>query len=278
MPHVMSEPTSKTLSNVPSSPTRVVWEISPNRSPGEETEFYYLPQAPEGPLSLRSRPGVVFISPSGTAIYDCHRIPGLNRVYVGLGAGVSKPQTNEFAIWEESPRLPIGGWCYRANLPMEAKGAALLTTNYDVLVREILTNQTENTAEYPSSQPDISYIQAFISLPLHIQQRLDSFRDLGEDWDTYGAHPIPEQAIDYAKSLLLGIYQQRWFGTLRPFISALPEGGVEIEWGPFGGRSLILYVHTPDEPIEYLLSIDEEEIEGETRNILQIFGLLDYLR
>ncbi len=53
--------------------------------------------------------------------------------------------------------------------------------------------------------------------------RLDEFKSLEEDWDSYGADPISPKAIVTAKNLLRT--------CSRPdFIAPLADGGVQLEW------------------------------------------------
>ena len=53
--------------------------------------------------------------------------------------------------------------------------------------------------------------------------RLDEFKSLEENWDSYGAQPISPKAIDRAKDLLR---------VCSPpcFIAPLADGGVQLEW------------------------------------------------
>lgn len=53
---------------------------------------------------------------------------------------------------------------------------------------------------------------------------LDSFADLKEDWDSYGASPISQVAIDRAKEAL------NVLRGLTYHIAPLPDGGVQLEW------------------------------------------------
>jgi hypothetical protein len=57
---------------------------------------------------------------------------------------------------------------------------------------------------------------------------LEEFRALEEDWDSYGAAPIPDVSLEAARHLLRAAAA----GELsKPyFIAPLPRGGVQIEW------------------------------------------------
>ncbi len=51
-------------------------------------------------------------------------------------------------------------------------------------------------------------------------ERLESFKSLGEDWDSYGGKPISTAAIETAKKMLEGF-----------FVCPLSDGTVEISFG-----------------------------------------------
>ena len=53
--------------------------------------------------------------------------------------------------------------------------------------------------------------------------RLDEFKSLEDNWDSYGADPISPKAIATAKSLLRAC-------TPPDFIAPRADGGVQLEW------------------------------------------------
>jgi hypothetical protein len=67
-----------------------------------------------------------------------------------------------------------------------------------------------------------------------IRDRLDELARLGEDWDSYGAHPPAATAIDEALRFAAQVLEVYWSTAreraLPTSISPLPSGGVELEW------------------------------------------------
>ncbi len=75
---------------------------------------------------------------------------------------------------------------------------------------------------------------------VHVQsaiERLEGFRALGEDWDSYDAEPPSLRAITLARVILESVcenYELIAGERVRPYaISPLSDGGVQVEWrGP----------------------------------------------
>lgn len=62
-------------------------------------------------------------------------------------------------------------------------------------------------------------------------ERIESFRELENDWNSYGGRKISEEAIEKAKYFANGL-----------FVVPTPEGGVEIS---LGDEEVFLLIH-PD--------------------------------
>lgn len=58
-------------------------------------------------------------------------------------------------------------------------------------------------------------------------QKLDKFKELGENWDSYGALPIKEDAIQKAKHVLFTIIEQT--GFIPQYVVPCPHGGIQFE-------------------------------------------------
>lgn len=65
-------------------------------------------------------------------------------------------------------------------------------------------------------------------------ERLEEFKTLREDWDSYGAVPISPKAIDIARELAAEIVSKHAL-SIRPAgysfdVVPTPDGGVQLEW------------------------------------------------
>jgi len=91
--------------------------------------------------------------------------------------------------------------------------------------------------------------------------KLEEFRRLPQDWDSYGAPPISDAALARARGLLTALADRPDLARderARP-AAAVPvaTGGVQIEWeGP--GGDLELEVHQ-DGSVSYLLVTDGDD-------------------
>ena len=66
-------------------------------------------------------------------------------------------------------------------------------------------------------------------------EKLDSFYDLGKDWNLYDADPVPEQVIDYSKNILQKLVKQpdEVFPTAAnsiQFEAYYDKDGFYVEW------------------------------------------------
>ncbi len=103
-------------------------------------------------------------------------------------------------------------------------------------------------------------------VPKELEARLEEIGRLDKNWNSYGAPPVAEHAIEKARSVLSRACGDDGLGFPAPFVAPGPHGGVGIEWRFGSGKELILDVD-PDEPISYLLVLpaleggEETEIE-----------------
>lgn len=74
---------------------------------------------------------------------------------------------------------------------------------------------------------------------------VDSFRDLQEGWDSYGAMAVDPTAADLAEQLLAGMRRIR--GLAMPQAAPSPDGGVSIEWHRTN-LDLVISIGPRDEP------------------------------
>jgi hypothetical protein len=71
--------------------------------------------------------------------------------------------------------------------------------------------------------------------PLSYYQRLTELSMLQANWDSYGASPISEKAVDRARRFSSQLVQEfPQAGDISPYtVAPLPNGGVQLEWrGP----------------------------------------------
>jgi len=66
------------------------------------------------------------------------------------------------------------------------------------------------------------------------EQRLEGFRQLPDNWDSYGASRITDEAIEKGKSILAFMAAAGIAEEL--FVAPSPSGGIQIEWGSPGGE------------------------------------------
>jgi hypothetical protein len=87
-------------------------------------------------------------------------------------------------------------------------------------------------------------------------QRLETLRQLPENWDTYGSREIQGPALAGALQLLMWVDQGKF-----PVPQLLPVsgGGIQAEWSSHG-RSLEIVI-MPDGAAEYIRVYDEDHIE-----------------
>jgi hypothetical protein len=76
--------------------------------------------------------------------------------------------------------------------------------------------------------------QAYREVLAPIYERIDEFRRLPANWDSYDANPISAVAVEHARLIALAAIRENAFDTnsdsysLRAF--PLAEGGIQLEW------------------------------------------------
>lgn len=91
-----------------------------------------------------------------------------------------------------------------------------------------------------------------------LERKLDTFRSLQENWDSYGAHPINDGALENAKQFLNSAL---FSGLEKPLVAATSRGGVHVEWDN-NGRALELEFISMTE-LHYYYADSNEEREKE---------------
>ena len=104
------------------------------------------------------------------------------------------------------------------------------------------------------------------------EQRLEQFRQLPENWDSYGAPRITDEAIEKGKSILTLMTAAGFFEE--PFVAPSPSGGIQIEWCIPGGE-VELQIPPTGDPITY--SMVETTADGQEREIEETIPKTDGL-
>ena len=96
-------------------------------------------------------------------------------------------------------------------------------------------------------------------------RKLDELQNLSEDWDSYGANPISQNAIMQAKEIIISIVRLFGFiiGDVVRLMDVIPvaNGGVQLEWvGPHAELEIevspnsnisLLYIWGPEDMRNY---------------------------
>ena len=99
--------------------------------------------------------------------------------------------------------------------------------------------------------------------------KIDSFKELKYDWDSYGANEISKQSIETSKEIVK-IINELINNEIYAF--PMPNGGVQIE---FQNIELEVYNESTIELLQF--DIDDELIDEYTGNINEIIGHLKYI-
>ena len=134
--------------------------------------------------------------------------------------------------------------------------AAILPGSYDLAI------ERDDSSPTGSRSPE--------RLPKSVLDRLNTLAQLPQNWDSYGAPPISDSAIQEAKSVLLKACTPRGFELPLPFVSPTGEGGIGMEWKLESGKELLLEVSSNAE-VSYLLVTPlpdggEEEIDRDIQS------------
>ncbi len=96
----------------------------------------------------------------------------------------------------------------------------------------VITWMDREGSNAASWHPQSAVLAAY---PLSYYQRLTDLSMLQADWDSYGASPISDRAVDRARRFLSELVKEfPEAGDISPYtIAPLPSGGVQLEWrGP----------------------------------------------
>ena len=89
-----------------------------------------------------------------------------------------------------------------------------------------------------NSSEAFSSLMAFRSNPepwvRDVLRSLESLRELGKNWDSYGALPAVPESIEWAKALIDGL--GRIVGVERPDVSLSPVGNAAFSWETSDGK------------------------------------------
>ncbi|MFH1112996.1 MAG: hypothetical protein V1792_03660 [Pseudomonadota bacterium] len=117
-----------------------------------------------------------------------------------------------------------------------------------------------------------------------VGRKLESFRALEADWDTYGGIPPSEETIDYGQVLLLKILRLcRRHGKALPEPLVFPggDGAIQFEWKSDGKALELEFVMESGVPVvSYLVCPSEnmeDWLEGEYRGEIPDRSLLNML-
>jgi hypothetical protein len=118
-------------------------------------------------------------------------------------------------------------------------------------------------------------IEAYYQLPATIgvvtswvQLELDlaRIRDLGEDWDGFGA-PAPDQAVLERASSFLRVLQERDASNPPSGVVLSPSGSVALEW--LEGNSFLRAEIEDSNDIEWMLSIPGQPTDFKIESLIQ---------
>jgi hypothetical protein len=122
-------------------------------------------------------------------------------------------------------------------------------------------NPPSSIAPAVADAPDATGAEVFEESLRDDVQRLLTFAALGRDWDSYGAEPISNDAIEGAQLLLSAVASQAEYKLgrrVKPFaVAPLADGGVQLEWR--GVEYTIEVEVTPDGRCGYLVVAGESD-------------------
>lgn len=123
------------------------------------------------------------------------------------------------------------------------------------------------------SEQKKGYLYAGVPWVDEIDKKLREFLEFKEDWDSYGALPIPEEVAHKALDLLL---KSDLKNIPQPYVIPAKDGGVNYEWD-FNGKFLSVEVRKDHSYYFYFDRSTEESSEGEFQdnNLDSVIKLLD---
>ena len=119
-----------------------------------------------------------------------------------------------------------------------------------------------------------------VKVSLEADRRLRELRELESGWDSCDGIPIPDEVIRTTERVLIEFCDLILdeVEVKDPYISPLPDGGIDLEWESESGAELLLTIHS-SENISYLLDIPTgdgrlEESEGRVPQDATLFDLI----
>ena len=111
-------------------------------------------------------------------------------------------------------------------------------------------------------------------LPRQIANQLREFLSLPDDWDGDRGTHTSIAAHDRAAELLAHAVQM---GALPGFIAPLPDGGLQLEWGPVNDKKLVVAIDPIGTEIEFVYIDERGAAAAEDGEVLQDSDLDRYL-
>jgi hypothetical protein len=100
------------------------------------------------------------------------------------------------------------------------------------------------------------------------EERLRSLMSLGNNWDGFGSPPPKREAVGKSALLLISATRLTRGEFGRPAISALPDGGIELEWVLNSGYELLIDIAPNGTFVDYLLVEPDDSGERESEGII----------
>ena len=112
------------------------------------------------------------------------------------------------------------------SVPTMERGFSTSELNFpDMVVKALL--ETTYQAEVSDNMGEATLYAGTPNWWSEVKTKLNGFKDLEENWDSYGASPIEEELIEKAFNLLL----LSQLGNIpKPFVFPRKDGGVNFEW------------------------------------------------
>lgn len=173
---------------------------------------------------------------------------------------LSYPAVESTAIGQSEANFPeLMSW-HQTNT---YSGVLLLVQANSLYMASELDSRTTQAEPSPIQEPEW-----IADLLKQCSDVLEGFKELEAGWDSYGAEPIKPEAVMRAREVLALVYIAEGLRVAAPFVSPLPNGGVELEW-TLHDIGLLIEVPPGSGPVEYYVVglRPEQEIEGEAEEV-----------
>lgn len=105
--------------------------------------------------------------------------------------------------------------------------------------------------------------------------KLTTLRDLPDDWDGAGAVKISDAAHHRAVDMVSNALNM---GRLPDFVAPLPDGGLQLEWGPLNNKKLVVAIDPDGTDIEFVFIDERGAAAAEDGTVLQDSDLDRFLK